>query len=142
MAEKEKIRAEEVVIDAENAVLGRTAAFAAKQALYGKKIAIVNCNNMIILGNPNSILEHYKHKIVRGSTEYGPYYPKTVEKLVKRVIRGMLPYKKKRGSEAFKRIKCYKGMPAEYANKKKMDFKKELRFSTNYVTIENLCKLL
>ena len=34
---------------------------------------------------------------------------------MKRTIRGMLPYKRPRGIDAFKRIKCYVGVPVEFA---------------------------
>jgi large subunit ribosomal protein L13 len=35
---------------------------------------------------------------------------------MKRTIRGMLPYKRERGIEAFKRVKVYVGVPREFAD--------------------------
>jgi large subunit ribosomal protein L13 len=35
---------------------------------------------------------------------------------MKRTIRGMLPYKRPRGADALKRVKCYVGVPVEFAN--------------------------
>ena len=38
-----------LVIDGEDGVLGRIASFAAKQALLGKEIKIVNCNKLLVI---------------------------------------------------------------------------------------------
>ncbi len=109
----------EIIIDGENAVLGRLAGYAAKQALDGKKIEIVNSEKVIITGKKEDILEEYRKKReIGGSGLKGPFFPSTPEKILKRTIRGMLPYKKGRGREAFKRIKCYIGIPKEFEGKK------------------------
>jgi large subunit ribosomal protein L13 len=34
---------------------------------------------------------------------------------MKRTIRGMLPYKRPRGVDAMRRVRCYVGVPAEFA---------------------------
>ena len=47
------------VIDGTNAVLGRLASYAAKQALQGEEIAIVNSEQIIITGNKKNIKAHY-----------------------------------------------------------------------------------
>ena len=39
------------IIDGKNAVLGRLASFAAKEALRGEEIVILNCEQIIITGN-------------------------------------------------------------------------------------------
>ena len=50
------------VIDGTNAVLGRLASYAAKQALLGEEIVIVNCEKVIITGNRQNILEDFRDK--------------------------------------------------------------------------------
>ncbi|HZD43019.1 MAG TPA: 50S ribosomal protein L13, partial [Methanomicrobiales archaeon] len=57
----------------------------------------------------------YYRKRHRGSVEGGPFFPRRPDHILKRTIRGMLPYKRARGSEAFKRVKVYVGVPAEFA---------------------------
>ena len=47
---------------------------------------------------------------------------------MKRTIRGMLPYKKGRGADAFKKIKCYNSLPAEFESSEKTSLKREIRF--------------
>jgi len=104
-----------IIIDAENAILGRLASYAVKQSLLGKEIAIVNAEKAIILGTEQSIMETYKIRRARGGSGLrGPFFPTTSERILKRTIRGMLTYKKGRGAEAFERIKAYNGIPKEF----------------------------
>ena len=107
-----------MIIDAENLILGRLATFVAKQALQGEKIDIINVEKVVITGKPKEILENYKHKFTRGHSLDGPFFPRHPEKLVKRTIRGMLPYKQEKGKKAFKNIKCYINVPKEFEGKK------------------------
>ncbi len=110
------------IIDGKNAILGRLASYAAREALKGEEIAIVNCEQIIITGNKNNMIKELEIKRGRvGSTEKGPKVSRTSEKIVKRVIRGMLPnYRVGRGRLAFKRIKCYVGVPKELEEGKKI----------------------
>ncbi len=110
------------IIDGKNAILGRLASYAAREALKGEDIAIVNCEQIVITGNKRNIQEGLEAKRKRvGSTQKGPKVSRTSEKIVKRVIRGMLPnYRVGRGRIAFKRIKCYEAMPKEFEEGKKI----------------------
>ena len=54
-----------------------------------------------------------------GHSQKGPKHARASEKMVKRAIRGMLPnFRWGRGREAWKRIKCYTGIPKEFEGKK------------------------
>src|SRR3972149_10373548 len=110
------------IIDGKNAVMGRLASYVAKEALKGEEVVIVNCQDIIITGNRDNILQEFKEKRSRmGSGQTGPRHSKTSNMIVKRVIRGMLPnFREGRGRDAFKRIKCYVGMPKEFENSKKI----------------------
>ena len=106
------------VINGDGLILGRLASTAARRALAGEEIAIVNVEKIVVSGSRARVLGNYYHKRERGSTDWGPYFPRRPDHIVKRTIRGMLPYKRPRGVDAFKRIKCYVGVPAEFANAK------------------------
>jgi len=131
-----------MIIDAKDLILGRVATFAAKQALLGEEVTIINAEKAVISGNKADIFKKYYRRDNLGYALKGPYLPKTSYMFVKRVIRGMLPYKNYRGKEALKRIKCYPGNPsnvkgetiklAQYQNLKKIKF----------VTIAEVCKYL
>lgn len=110
------------VIDGKGAVLGRLASFVAKEAMKGEEIAIVNCDEIIITGRKEKTQEEFAEKRTRvGSGQQGPKVSRNSERIVKRAIRGMLPnHRKGRGKEAFKRIKCYKGIPKEFEESKKV----------------------
>ncbi len=116
---------EKLIIDAENAVLGRLASYAAKQALLGREIIIVNSNKAIITGNSRNIAERYSKKRARGgSGQAGPYFPTTPGRIIKRTIRNMLPYKQGRGRDAFLRIKCHESIPKEFESMKMIKSKR------------------
>jgi len=102
------------VIDADGLLLGRMASIVAQRALAGEEIALVNVEKAIVSGNKAQVLANYTTKRERGSREGGPFFPRRPDHIVKRTIRGMLPYKRERGIAAFKRIKTYVGVPMEF----------------------------
>jgi len=132
----------EIIIDASNATLGRLASYAAKQALQGKKIIILNSEKAIVTGRKKFIITKYKERKELGGKfiQKGPYFSRSPEKIVKRTIRGMLPYKKGKGRGAFKRILCYKGIPEEYKDKKMFKAGKEKH--TAYINIEEIARII
>lgn len=100
------------VLDGTNAVLGRLATHTAKQLLAGTSISIVNAERIIITGNKKQLQQKYLERRSRGSPHHGPFFPTQPHSIVKRTIRGMLPYKSHRGREAFKRLRVYTAVPA------------------------------
>lgn len=130
-----------IVIDATNGTLGRLASFAAKQALLGKEVAIVNCNDAIVIGRKLMIVNEYrKIRALGGSSMHGPFFPKSPERVVKRTIRGMLSHRQGRGLDAFKRIKCYNETPKELEKEKKITSKRNK--ITNTIKLSELSKLI
>lgn len=111
-----------IIIDGKNAVLGRLASYAAKQALRGEEVRVINCEEIIISGNKRSIQRDIEEKKSRtGHSKRDPRHSKLSDKFVKRTIRGMLPdHRLGRGKQALKRIKCYKGLPKEFEEAKKI----------------------
>ena len=123
------------VIDGKNAVLGRLASYVAKESLKGEEVSIVNCGEIIITGNKKFMEQDMqKRREMIGSGQKGPHISRTSEKIVKRAIRGMLPdHREGRGKEAFKRIKCYVGVPPEFKDSKKMTFDDQDKLKYIYV---------
>jgi large subunit ribosomal protein L13 len=102
------------VIDANGLILGRLASTVAKQLLSGdEEIYIVNAEKAVISGSRATTLKEYRETRERGSMEFGPYFPKRPDRILKRTIRGMLPYKRARGRDAMSRLKVYVGVPSE-----------------------------
>jgi large subunit ribosomal protein L13 len=131
-----------IVIDATDIILGRLAAYAAKQALLGETIRIVNAEKAVITGKPEFTLAAQKRKREMGAPLIGPYYPRMPERIVKRTIRGMISYKKPRGKEAYARIRCYAGIPDDLKAEKLVTFKHMNieKSQAKYTTIEQISK--
>lgn len=108
----------EIILDGENCVMGRLASYAVKQALQGDNIIIVNSEKVFITGKKKNILERYIVKRARGKSGKmkGPLFSTLPDRIMKRAIRGMMKYKEGRFKPAFKRIKCYIGIPEKYAS--------------------------
>jgi len=130
-----------MLIDGTNLILGRVATYATKKALEGEEIVIVNCEKLIITGRKKFVIEEYQRKQKMGHPFHGPFYPKMPDRLVKRIIRGMLPYTQERGKKAMKRIRCFIGVPEHYKNQK-METLKEADSSKletlQFITVNDL----
>jgi large subunit ribosomal protein L13 len=131
-----------IIIDGENAIFGRLCSYAAKQALQGNDVIILNSEKTIITGNKNNILNKYgKRKIRGGASQKGPNYPRTPSMMLKRGIRGMLPdYRWGEGREALKRIICYEGIPSEFKNKEMINM--EELGKTKFIKLKEISKLI
>jgi large subunit ribosomal protein L13 len=102
---------EEIVFNAENSVAGRAASIAAKELLKGRKVSIVNAEKSVVMGNPKYTIGLFKEKVSRGDPYKGPFYPKRPDRILKRMVRGMVPYKKPMGKRAFRRLRVYISVP-------------------------------
>ncbi len=127
-----------IVIDGKNAILGRLASRIAKQLLSGESISIVNAEKIIITGSPQSIKEKYLARRSRGSAHHGPFFPVRPDLIVRRTVRGMLPYKTNRGRGAFKRLRVYVGVPEGVDEVQKM----EASIKSNYITVGEIANAL
>ena len=102
-----------IVVDATGLVMGRLASVAAKSLLAGDEVRIVNAEKALITGRKESIFSDYGDARARGTRERGPYFPRRPEMILKRTVRGMLPYKMRRGRDALSRLRIYVGVPRE-----------------------------
>ena len=134
-----------MIINAENLIVGRLSTYVAKKALLGEKVNIVNCEKAVITGSRKEIITKYLRKSKRGTPQKGPFMPKRPDMFVRRIIRGMLPYKKERGKKAFQNIMCYISIPDNFKNEKLENLKKaDISKLTNlkYIQVQNLVKQL
>ncbi|ENN95965.1 50S ribosomal protein L13P [Methanocaldococcus villosus KIN24-T80] len=131
------------VIDAEGAILGRLASTVAKRVLRGEEITIINAEKVIITGNRDWIIKHYQEerakKNVANPRRFGPKFPRRPDDILRRTIRKMLPYKKPKGREAFKRVKVYVGNPLNLQPDEKISH--ELK-TNKFITLGELSKHL
>jgi large subunit ribosomal protein L13 len=133
------------IIDAEGLILGRLASTVATKLLAGEEIDIVNAEKAVISGSKYTTMREYDETLRRGKPEFGPYFPKRPERILKRTIRGMLPYKRARGKAAMSNLKVYIGVPAELQDKEciKIPEASMDRLSSNkYLKLGDLSKKL
>ena len=130
------------IIDAEGVVLGRFCTVIAKRLLKGEEIIIINTEKAIVTGNKKMLKARYKHEREVGTYRKGPFFPRMPDQIVKRTVRGMIPYQTSHGRAALKKIKCYIGIPKEFEGKKFEIIKDAKKQPINYMTIENLSKFL
>lgn len=133
-----------MIINAKDAVLGRLSTIVAKQLLLGCKIDVVNCEEAVVSGKKQSILENYIRRIDRKAPGKGPYLYRRPDFFVKRTIRGMLPFKRARGRNAYKNVKCHIGMPDNLKNEKAivLEANTSKLHSTDYLKVRDICKAI
>ncbi len=100
----------DTVVDARDCILGRVASQVAERSLDGERVAVVNAERAVITGREEQLTGKFQDRREHGS-DRGPYYPKRPDRIFKRSIRGMLPYKQPHGREAFENVRVYVGNP-------------------------------
>ncbi len=121
------------VIEATDCIMGRLSSKVAKQLLSTEEeVHVVNAEQVFITGTPSSVVAKYrKLREDIGSVRKGPHFPRMPHLILKRTIRGMLPYQKPRGRAAYKRLKVHIGVPPELADQEPLVLEqtRELRTS-------------
>ena len=134
------------IYNGEGMILGRLAALVAKDALHGEEIAVVNCEKVIISGKrENTFAREKERRDRKGYPLTSAKFTRLPDRCVRRSIRGMLPYKIARGREAFDRIMCYIGVPAQMKDLPLISIKKESMQKLSvlrYTTVGQMCKHL
>ena len=134
------------IYNGENMILGRIATLAAKDALLGEEVAVVNCSKIVISGKKVNTFKREKEKRDRkGYPLKSAKHSRLPERLVRRSIRGMLPWKLTRGKEAFKRIICYRDLPIEFTGRELIaDDKHSVKKLPNlrYISVGKVCQQL
>jgi large subunit ribosomal protein L13 len=130
------------IIDAEGAILGRMSTNVAKRLLNGEQIAIVNSEKAIITGKKSAIKQRYTKKREVGTYRKGPFFPRMPDRLVKRSIRGMIPYQTSHGRTAYRNLKCYIGVPKEFQGQSFEKIDDAKKQPVEFMTVGNLSKLL
>lgn len=131
-----------VIIDSEGAVLGRLCTIIAKRLLNGEEIAVVNSEKVIVTGKKDMIKAHYKQEREVGTYRKGPFYPRMPDRILKRTIRGMIPYQEPHGRIAFKRLKCYIGVPKEFQGKTFEKISTAEKHPADYLTLQEVAQFL
>ncbi len=134
-----------MIIDASNLILGRMASVASKKALLGEEIIVINCENAIITGKKKEIIGRYMKRFELGQPQQGPFFPRRSDQFVRRVIRGMLPWKRSKGREAYKKVKCFISIPPGIDSGKVETIQAaniERASMPYFMTVKEICRLI
>ena len=108
------------VYNAEDKVLGRLASVVAKQLISATKagedtrVIIVNAEKAIVSGKRTSVLSDYRKKYELNHARKGPFFPRMPDQILKRTVRGMLPYQKNSsGRNALRALRVEIGTPSD-----------------------------
>ena len=109
-------------VNADGLIVGRMSTYVAKRLLNGEEVIILNAEKSVFSGKKKSKVAEAKEFLEVGAPERGPFHYRRPDRMVKKTIRGMLPFKQSKGKTAFKRLKVYMGVPLEFKDQKTITF--------------------
>jgi large subunit ribosomal protein L13 len=136
-----------VYVDATDQIAGRLSSKVAKLLISGKKVVVVNAEKSLISGSRTSVVNQWKERLELSSHVnpiYGPIHPRRPDNILRRMVRGMVPRKKPKGTIAMKRLRVFIGVPSAVGNEKLTKFEDAAatRPIPIYVTMGDLSKSL
>lgn len=102
-----------VVINGEGLILGRMCSKVAKRLLNGEEVIVVNAEKVVLSGKKKSKVAESKQFLEVGAPERGPFHSRRPDRIVRKTVRGMVPWQQAKGKTAYKRLKVYLGVPTE-----------------------------
>jgi large subunit ribosomal protein L13 len=136
----------QIVVDASNCIAGRLCSYVSKLLLQGNRVAIINSERAMLSGNRYKTIEDYKKQLEVGSVTnpiHGPYHPRRPDRILTKMVRGMVPRRKPSGIAAFKRLRVYIGIPTDFQSSKEIkifDDAKITKPESYYITIGDIAK--
>jgi large subunit ribosomal protein L13 len=103
-----------MIVDVKGLVAGRVASQIAKAVVKGEKVIVLNAQDAVIVGNPESTMEVYHertHVKVHSNPHFGPKYERIPSKMFRRMVRGMLPNRPRASVKYTKMVTVYNGTP-------------------------------
>lgn len=132
-----------VYYNAEGAILGRIGSVVCKELLKGKEVFVINCEKAIISGDRQEVIGTISWwKNLGARSQKGPLASRSPERLMKRMIRGMLPWDRTRGRDAYERLKCYIGNGDLTQEEVKLAKNIEVKTPIKYIQLGELSKLI
>jgi len=134
-----------LVVDATGHIAGRLSSKVAKLLLEGQKVVIVNADAAVLSGRKRMLVQEFHKRLEIGGAvhpKYGPFHPRRPDRILSRMVRGMLPRTKPKGEAAMKRLRVYAGVPIEYGPAQKSTFvdAKATRRLTFYASLGDVAK--
>ena len=106
------------VVNADGLILGRMASKVAKRLLTGEEIVIVNAEKAVMSGRKRSKVAEAKEFLAVGGVNRGPFHYRRPDRIVRKTVGGMIPSKKPKGKQAYKRLRVFMGIPDDLKSSK------------------------
>jgi large subunit ribosomal protein L13 len=106
------------VVNADGLILGRMASKVAKRLLTGEEIVIVNAEKAVMSGRKRSKVAEAKEFLAVGGVNRGPFHYRRPDRIVRKTVGGMIPSKKPKGKQAYKRLRVFMGIPDDLKSQK------------------------
>ena len=136
----------QIIVDASNCIAGRICSHVSKLLIQGNRITIINSERAMLSGNRYKTIEDYKKYLEVGSVTnpiHGPYHPRRPDRILTKMVRGMISRRKPSGILAFKRLRVYIGVPTELQSSKEIkifDDAKITKSESYYITIGDVAQ--
>ena len=130
------------LINADGLIVGRMASSVAKKLLNGEKVIIVNAGKAVISGKKKSKVAEAKTFLEVGSPMRGPFHCRRPDRILRKTVRGMLPFKQPKGKTALKKLKVFIGVPEDLKDQQMVTFKEAqaAKLKGPYFTLAELAK--
>jgi large subunit ribosomal protein L13 len=131
-----------ILINADGLILGRMASIIAKKLLNGEKVIIINAAKAVISGKKKSKIAEAKKFLEVGSPRRGPFHYRRPDRILKKTVRGMLPFKQPKGKKALKKLKVFINMPENLRDPQAVSIQEAQasKLSGPYFTLAELAK--
>jgi large subunit ribosomal protein L13 len=116
------IKSQVTYVNADGLIVGRMSSNIAKRLLNGERVIVLNAEKAIYSGKRKSKIAEAHLFLEVGAPERGPFHYRRPDRMLKKTLRGMLPYHQPKGKMAFKRLKVFMGVPLEFKDKQTIQF--------------------
>ena len=131
-----------VLVNADGLILGRMASKVAKRLLKGEKVIIVNAEKAVLSGKKKSKVAEAKEFLEVGAPRKGPFHYRRPDRILRKTVRGMLPFKQPKGKMAYKKLKVFIGVPEDLKGQQMITLKEAqaAKLKGPYFTLAELAK--
>jgi large subunit ribosomal protein L13 len=129
-------------VNADGLIVGRLASMVAKRLLNGEKVIIVNAEKAVISGKKKSKVAEAKKFLEVGAPQQGPFHYRRPDRIMRKTVRGMLPFKKPKGKTALKRLRVFISVPEDLKHQQLVSIKEAqaAKLKGPYFTLADLAK--
>jgi large subunit ribosomal protein L13 len=110
------------LVNAEGQIVGRMCSKIAKLLLNGEEVTILNAEKAVFSGKKKSKVAEAHLFLEVGAPARGPFHYRRPDRYLRKTVRGMVPFKQPKGKTAYKRLKVFMGVPAEFRDQKMLSF--------------------